>query len=232
MSIKLPSRSYLTLQELAVRWECTENDLRDLIVSGTLRPSYIISHVAQKVRFRAATDDAGTYWLPETTATFEDDDGTQRGKLHDTSGAYYLLHPEVTSALNCKFLLFSQDRDHVKGEDDRNICFMLTGKGEWKWITLDMVLENGMVMLSEVARFEEQKVETPLTEDSLSTRERNTLLSIIAVLCKEAKLDYRKSAKTAGMIQSTAAGMGLSIGESTIEGHLKKIPDAVATRMK
>lgn len=69
-------------------------------------------------------------------------------------------------------------------------------------------------------------------EKILSNRERDTLLTIIAVLCNEAKLDYTKHAKTAGLIQSTAATMGLSIGETTIEGHLKKIPDAVATRMK
>ena len=67
---------------------------------------------------------------------------------------------------------------------------------------------------------------------TLSNRERDTLLTIIAVLCNEAKLDYTKHAKTAGLIQSTAAKMGVSIGETTIEGHLKKIPDAVATRMK
>lgn len=232
MTIKLPARSYLTLQELAVRWECTENDLRDLIISGQLKPSYIINHVAQKVRFHAETDDAGAYWLPRTTATFEDDDGTLRGKLYDTSGPYYLLHPEVTSALNCQFILFSKDRDHVQGEDDRNICFMLTGENEWKVISLDMVFQNGMVQLSEVARFEEPKVKTPFNEDPLNTRERNTLLTVIAALCKEAGLDYNKPAKTAGMIQSTAAKMGLSIGESTIEGHLKKIPNAIASRMK
>lgn len=69
-------------------------------------------------------------------------------------------------------------------------------------------------------------------EKPLGTTERNTLLSIIAVLCKEAKIPYGKPAKAAGLIQSTAATMGVSIGETTIEGHLKKIPDALATRMK
>jgi hypothetical protein len=68
--------------------------------------------------------------------------------------------------------------------------------------------------------------------DPLDTRERNSLLSIIAALCKEAKIDYTKPAKAAGLIQSTAALMQVSIGETTIEGHLKKIPDALATRMK
>ena len=69
-------------------------------------------------------------------------------------------------------------------------------------------------------------------EKPVSTRERNTLLIIIAVLCKEAKLDYTKPAKTAGLIQGAAAGMGVSIGESTIEGHLKKIPDALGSRTR
>ena len=64
------------------------------------------------------------------------------------------------------------------------------------------------------------------------TIERNTLLTIIAALCKDAGYDHTKHAKTAGLIQSTADKMGVSIGETTIEGHLKKIPDALATRMK
>ena len=69
-------------------------------------------------------------------------------------------------------------------------------------------------------------------EKPIENRERDTLLSIIAVLCKEARFDYKTHAKTAGLIQSTAAKMGISIGETTIEGHLKKIPNALATRMK
>lgn len=66
----------------------------------------------------------------------------------------------------------------------------------------------------------------------LSTRERDTLLTIIAALCKDAGYDYTKHAKTAGLIQSTASKMGVSIGETTIENHLKKIPDALGVRMK
>lgn len=88
--------------------------------------------------------------------------------------------------------------------------------------------------LSSVYRFNQQlvTVESSPAETTLLTRERNTLLTIIAVLCKEAKVPYDKPAKAAGMIQSTAATMGVSIGETTIEGHLKKVPDALATRMK
>ena len=69
-------------------------------------------------------------------------------------------------------------------------------------------------------------------EKPLSTNERNTLLVIIAALCSEAKIDYKKPAKAAGMILHTADSMGLKIGETTIERHLKKIPDALEARMK
>lgn len=69
-------------------------------------------------------------------------------------------------------------------------------------------------------------------EKPVTTRELNTLLTIIALLCKEAKLDYTVSSKTADLIVSTAAGMGVAIGKTTIREYLKKIPDALGARMK
>jgi hypothetical protein len=78
----------------------------------------------------------------------------------------------------------------------------------------------------------QSKLDGTALDKPLATRERDTLLTIIAALCKDAGHDYTKHAKAAGLIQSTAAQMGVSIGETTIEGHLKKIPDALATRMK
>lgn len=74
--------------------------------------------------------------------------------------------------------------------------------------------------------------EKPVEERPLRTRERNTLLSIIAVLCRESKYDYARPAKIAGLIKKKAEEMGLDIGESTIENHLKKIPEALEVRMR
>jgi hypothetical protein len=73
---------------------------------------------------------------------------------------------------------------------------------------------------------------TSASGEQLATNERNTLLVIIAALCREAKIDYTRPAKAAGMILHTADGMGLKIGETTIERHLKKIPGALEARMK
>lgn len=95
-------------------------------------------------------------------------------------------------------------------------------------------VDSVLVVRTDVLREFEQSVNgAPIkSNEPLKTRERNTYLSIIAVLCKEAKLDYTKPAKTAAQIRVLAALMGLSIGETTIEGILKKIPDALETRME
>jgi hypothetical protein len=78
----------------------------------------------------------------------------------------------------------------------------------------------------------QSKLDGNALNNTLSTRERNTLLVIIGVLCKELRLDYTRWAKTAGLIESSAALLGVSIGESTIEKHLKKVAEAMAARMK
>lgn len=67
---------------------------------------------------------------------------------------------------------------------------------------------------------------------ALGTRERNTLLTIIALLCKAAEIDYEKYAKAANIIEGLADEMGLQIGETTIKEHLKRIPEALRGRMK
>ena len=92
------------------------------------------------------------------------------------------------------------------------------------------IVHECAALRAELRRLKEEKPSRK--ERPIQTRERNTLLTIIAALCKDAKFDFSKTAKTAGLIQSTAAGMGVSIGETTIEEHLKKIPDALASRMK
>ncbi|MNV91159.1 hypothetical protein D3C71_1856270 [compost metagenome] len=51
-------------------------------------------------------------------------------------------------------------------------------------------------------------------------------------MCQEAKIDYSKHAKSARLIQGVADQMGLKIGESTIEGHLKKVAQAVEANKK
>ena len=70
---------------------------------------------------------------------------------------------------------------------------------------------------------------------SLQQRERNTLLTIIAVLAKEAKIsitDFSRPGKTAGYIEGLTDDFGAHVSKRAIEEHLKKIPNALGSRMK
>ena len=68
--------------------------------------------------------------------------------------------------------------------------------------------------------------------DPLDPRERKTLLTIIAALAKEAKINIDPPGKAAGYIEGLTAELGARVSKRAIEDHLKKIPDALETRMK
>jgi hypothetical protein len=70
------------------------------------------------------------------------------------------------------------------------------------------------------------------TDVPLGKRERDTLLTIIAALCKEAGININTPSKAGDLIQSLTDDLGAPVAKRTIEEHLKKIPDALATRMK
>jgi len=134
----------------------------------------------------------------------------------------------LDSGDNARQRMENPDIEQIKTDQARSILDnfageLVEGNEAWKYFE-SLIFEN---LTLKAKNSERQSVEKPL-----KTSERKSLLAIIAVLCKEAEIDHTKPAKAAGMIQSTAAIMGVSIGETTIENHLKKIPDALATRMK
>ncbi len=69
-------------------------------------------------------------------------------------------------------------------------------------------------------------------EKPLSTKERNTLLTIIAALAKHAKIDVKEAGKSAQYISGLTEEMGAIVSKRTIEDKLKQIPDALEVRMK
>jgi hypothetical protein len=65
----------------------------------------------------------------------------------------------------------------------------------------------------------------------LHTRQRRTLLTIIAALCDHANIDYTARG-AAQRIRSIAELLGAPIDDGTIDKVLKEIPDALETRLK
>lgn len=89
--------------------------------------------------------------------------------------------------------------------------------------------EDQSVSIESANQFNDQ---TKASQKPLSTVERNILLTMVAALCFEAKIDYKKHAKAAGLIKDLVVSIGANVGETTIESHLKRIPDALEARMK
>lgn len=154
----LHHRNFLTLDEVQERWQCSANDLKNLIVDGNLVPSFVINHVAFKVRFSWQKDCEPPYWQPDVVKTKTDEERLEPpSNLHETDGMYYLVHPQIEAPLDCKFFYFSKDRNHQMGPDDANVCLMLNSAGKHplsKGITLQMVFEKGGLTMDEVLRYE------------------------------------------------------------------------------
>lgn len=66
----------------------------------------------------------------------------------------------------------------------------------------------------------------------LMTTERNTLLTIIAALAKQAKIDIKEPGKSAQYVSGLTDELGASVSKRAIEDHFKKIPSALEARMK
>jgi hypothetical protein len=218
MGIKF-ERKFLQTDELLQRWQCSDADLKYEIIEGNLPPLIFVNKPDE------ITDREGfSVFGPDEDYILRVDD--LFGPIHGHLG-YLVLRSPIREGINtCSFSAFSQYQE-VWDECIAIPPRMIPLEKYWG----QMVFDIPTVLQFEAARTEGVSLPDS-NEKPLSNRERDTLLTIIAALCKDAGYDSTKHAKTAGLIQSTAAGMGVSIGESTIEGHLKKIPNALAGRKK
>ena len=238
MAIKLPPRSYLTFTELQARWQCSENDLTDLVVSCTLRPS-IQPSGPLRIPEWGVNEQSGNispvgYAIVQTRTRDSYEEDGEETFTRQPSGRIYLQSPQNIGLLDCEFGLANDERDPIVPDHDG-----IDWHGGWYCLPSAMnmadVKNQGMFEIGEVLSFEalnggDQHVGK--VDSKLSDKERGTLLRIIGILCKEARLDITKHAKTAGLIANMAASMGVAIAETTVENHIKGVPAALADRMK
>lgn len=89
-----------------------------------------------------------------------------------------------------------------------------------------------VVRADALREFEQSLINEPKPKTkSAQTKERRTLLTIIAALCKPAKVDYMKS-DAIQKIQRMLEDIGVSLDDKTIRDALNEIPDALEARMK
>ena len=93
-----------------------------------------------------------------------------------------------------------------------------------------------VILTTEIERIHQSGgINIKASDRPVSTRERDTLLTIIAVLAKAAKVpldDYSKPGKAAGYIEGLTDEFGAHVSKRAIEEHLKKIADALRVRLK
>lgn len=69
-------------------------------------------------------------------------------------------------------------------------------------------------------------------ERAMGTKERTTLLTIIAALAAESDIQIVSPSKSAEIIAAITERMGAPVAKRTIEEHLKKVPDALERRAR
>lgn len=75
-------RAYLSFSELMERWDCSENDLRYLLIEGLIKPSHLVD---------------GDIRISDT-------------KSERLRGFYYLLDPYQTAPFDCEYGAFAESR--------------------------------------------------------------------------------------------------------------------------
>ncbi len=82
------------------------------------------------------------------------------------------------------------------------------------------------------ARVLGKSAEANSIEKPLGSRERATLLTIIAALAKGAGIDVSMASKAGEVIEALTTKIDARIAARTVEDHLKRIPDALERRGK
>lgn len=115
-----------------------------------------------------------------------------------------------------------------------------TVDGKPSWYSMSTLPDDSVLVVRTAALAEltarlsndPTQVPTDALEKSIETRERTTLLTIIAALAKKAGIEVTKHAVAGAAIELLTDAMGARVATRTVQDHLKRIPDALERRRK
>ena len=241
----MPKKEYLTVDELTEKWKCSDADLFHLIATEKIIPSVFFNG-----KFDAYKAELCVPWDEDSGITFSAlhyGDYEQVVKSTSLNGILYL--PWGHRGNGNKYIFDYASRKRVIEEFDiiyePERSFEIEYSQESRKI---YATEMIVFMQEEIVLFERehmQKITEPgycadLSTDAsakkdkpLSTTERNTLLIMIAALCKEAGINPQ-SRTSAGKMERLVDALGLRKGitDETARRHLDKIDEALRPRMK
>jgi len=239
--------------------EADESDVLQLALEGRLKLSVnFVNHAKARMGKIVPEDEAPTYWgflseqeissgipLGDGTVLVLDDEivtiegiwdlfmkGSER---LDVEHAYHRLTNGPTVDLQCFDGAFvtrpdgsiCQLQDHFKEGNDGIL------KGTSYYPAFGLPLDSVLVVRTKALIEFEQEISGVQAniEKPLSATERNTLLVMIAALCKKSGI-APQDRTSASQVARLVDDIGGSVSDETIRKALKQIPDAVARRGK
>ena len=194
------------------RWQCTQNDICDLIISETLRASYFVN---SELKYRELV---------------QREDGAIEAKEIDEErrfyfeGIYFIQVSGRVSPFDCIFGSFSSSRDmSIVANGELSGYFLLEEN-----LSLSEVLKNGVVTMEELALVE-RRLSGRMNEESSpkepSKKEKATYLNIIGAMLELLKNPRPGRIDDAAVIRELVANYGDKFGIS--ESNLnRKLPEA------
>jgi hypothetical protein len=209
MAIDFLSKKFYTFPELALRWSCEIEDIKQAVIDKVIIPSYFLN------------GDENLYDVYQLNF---DVDGFELEHLHEMSqkafGYHYLVYPIQTDVSKCVFNFFNNRPEDVKEFD---IVYRLKTP-----IELEQVLKYGVVMSEVVEKLESHKKKEP-TDKPLTTTERNSMLKmILGMAIVRYKYDPKVLKNDAtNKITNDLVSLGLEITDDTVRKYLKRATNEV-----
>lgn len=232
-------RKYVTFADLLARWKCSEQDLRQAVISGELKPS-----------IRTSEPLAPVLWVHDLVIDSMMPDMENDGALTLVAPMFlYLQWPEQTAPFECTFRLAARDRDALPPANDREVIARWEALNDsaddpspgWfvlpRPVNLDYVQSDAVFMLEEVVRFEGRNDgDAPSArgaERDFTPRERTTLLNIIGALLELIKSPKPGRDSDAKVIEELVAGYSdvAGISERSIQAKFAEAKRSLATHL-
>lgn len=147
MAIELPPKKYYSFNELAVRFNCRVHELLHFVIERQIMPSfYLVGARYQENIINHDEDYDGIHLFASPVINFDASNIDDVNSYQWLNGFYYLVWMQRTGISKCEFNYISKSKEQPSEGD---VIYSIGHR-----LDLEDVLENGVVMAEELARFE------------------------------------------------------------------------------
>lgn len=220
MTFKMPARGYLTWRQLCDRWQCTDSELHDAVVTGDVK---VAIHVDGWLSVPTWSRDGLEIVADDTLQNKNGEEVRVR-----YSGLLFLQRPKRTGLDDCEFRLGSNVARPSEPDDTGWLQYDF-----WYWLpeimTVRDIISQGAFLMPEIRHFENlhstSSIERRPEEKTLQPRERKALMNIIGAMLELLKSPRAGRDTDAAIIAELVKNYGdkHGISKSNLD---RKLPEA------